>query len=439
MKKALVILLVLIMVGSMVAGYMVYFRPSSQKDDQDPFADVPMPAIRSYRFADFSQQDISGLDLKSVSLSEAATFTFDTSTKWPPSDKMPSGFSPEETMEKGKYLGLGLDSLHAQGVTGQGVSVAVIDRPLLKDHEGLPGDMEYVEMRPGDPSMEQTGFHGALVAGILAGRDGVAPGAHLYYFAVPDDSEPYARFAEAMNKLLEVNSGLPEGRKIRIVAVPYGADPLDQVTGVAGAQDWANAIRSAQDAGIIVVYPGMSDLNYTGAGAVPGSDRDRPENYRAWTWVTAKAAVVDSLKKAGVTSWDAARKELIRLLTEDPELDSLRSEAIDTYIYLMASYKTTMSFDEWMKVAAEDVSGALAFPVDYVTVPNAQGKDGYTYYASGGLSFATPYVAGLLALGLQVKPGASAQELFKAMVDTGTPFETGGKLVNPSAFVDALR
>ena len=439
MKRALVILLVVIMVCGMVASYLVYFRPSSQSGDQDPFEDVPMPSIKSYRFADFSKQDISGLDLSKVSLDEAMTFTFDTDTKWPPPDKMPSGFSPEETMEKGKYLGLGLQVLHAQGVTGEGISVAVIDTPLLKDHESLPADMEYVEMKPGDPSMQETSFHGALVAGILAGKDGVAPGAHLYYFAVPDDAEPYARLAEAMNRLLEVNSRLPDGRKIRVVAVPYGADPLDQVTGVAGAQDWANAIRAAQDAGIIVVYPGMADLNYTGAGAVPGSDRDRPENYRTWTWVTAKAAVIESLKKAGVTSWDTARKELIRLLTEDPDLDSLRSEAIDTYIYLMASYKTTMSFDEWIKVAAEDLSGALAFPVDYLTVPNAQGEDSYTYYASGGLSFATPYVAGLLALGLQVKADAAPQELLKTMVDTGTPFETGGKLVCPVAFVEALR
>ena len=438
MKKVLVVLLVLVMVGSLVAGYLVYFRPSSQSGGHDPFADVPLPSIKSYRFADLSGQDLTSMDLTGVAAGEAKTFTFDSATKWPSSEKMPAGFSPGDAMEKGKYLGLGLDALHDQGVTGKGVSVAVIDKPLLKGHEGLPAELEYIEMKPGDPSMDQPNFHGLLVAGILAGKDGVAPGAHLYYFAVPDDSEPYARFAEAMNKLLEVNKGLSESQKIRVVAVPYGADPVDQVTGVTGAQDWANAIAAAKAAGIIVVYPGMSDLNYTGAGALPGEDRDKPDSYKTWTWVTAKAGVVQSLKDGGANSWDSARKELIRLLTEDPNLDSLRAEAINTYIYLMESYKKTMAFDEWLKIAVEDLSGSLAFPVDYITVPNARGKDSYTYYGSGGLSFATPYVAGLLALGLQAKPDATAQELFKSMMDTGTPFATGGKLANPVAFVKAL-
>ena len=439
MRKALVVLMVLVMVGGVVAGFLVYLLPALRDKSKDPFADVPPPSIRSYRFADIAGEDLATVDLSEVTASEAETFTFDSNTKWPTPDKMPKDFSPDGIMKRGQYLGLGLKGLHDRGITGKGVSVAILDKPMLKDHAGFPSNLEYVETKPGDPSMTETSFHGAVVAGILAGKNGVAPGAHLYYFAAPDDSEPYARYAEAMNKLLDVNRGLPEDEKIRVVAVPHGADPLDEITGVVGAKDWSAAIRAAQGAGIIVVYPGMSDLDYTGAGAPPSKDRDDPESYQTWTWTGAKAGVLKSINDAGAKTWDAAKKELVRLLKEDPDLDSLRAEAINTYIYLMESYRETMSFDEWLKAAAGDLSKSLALPVDFITVPSVQGKDSFTYYGSGGLSWATPYVAGVIALGLQVKPAASAADLFKALFDTGTPFVTGGKLVDPAAFVQALK
>lgn len=437
MKKAFAVLLVLIMVGSVIAGLLVFVFPGRDRDE-DPFEGVPLPVIGSHRFVDLSGQDLSEVDLSGVTGPDALTFTFDTATRWPGPERMPSGFSPAALMEETKYLGLGLRELHAAGITGEGVCAAVIDRPILKDHHGLPSGMEYIETRPDDEAAGLTNFHGAAVAGMLAGKDGVAPGARLYYFAVPDDSEPYLRYAEAMDMLLELNAGLPLEDRIRVVAVPYGADMLDQISDVSGAKDWANALVTAQEAGIIVVYPGMSELEYTGAGALPGKDRDNPESYEPWTWISTKAGVVESIKESGAGSWEDARKELIRLLTEDPDLDSLRAEAINTYIYLMESYKEIMSFEEWLKVAAGDLSGSLAVPVDYLTAPNVLGEDGYTYYGSGGLNWATPYIAGLCALGLQVQPEAIGTELLRALMESGTPFATGGKLVNPAGFMQAL-
>jgi len=72
-------------------------------------------------------------------------------------------------------------------------------------------------------------------------------------------------------------------------------------------------------------------------------------------------------------------------------------------------------------------------------VASTDSANSYAYYGSGGLSWATPYAAGILALGLQVKPTATPAELLKAITDTGTPFVTGGKLVNPVGFIQALR
>jgi hypothetical protein len=44
-----------------------------------------------------------------------------------------------------------------------------------------------------------------------------------------------------------------------------------------------------------------------------------------------------------------------------------------------------------------------------------------------------------MALGLQVNPEATQADLIKALMDTGTPFSTGGKLVNPVGFINALK
>ncbi|MEX0974289.1 MAG: S8 family serine peptidase [Bacillota bacterium] len=437
MRKILIGLLVLAMVASVVVGFLAYL-PQVNPKNQDPFADVPYPSIQSFRFADLAGQDVTEVDLSLVT--DTGTLTFDSATKWPAADKMPEGFSPEVLLKEARYLGLGLRGLHDRGITGKGISVAVIDRPMLKDHEEFADNIEYIEVSPGDANQAAVNFHGTAITGILAGKNGVAPGAHVYYYAIPNDDNAYATSAQAMDKIIELNRTLPAGEKIRIVASAQSANPLDEAANVGGAKDWSDAIKRAQDAGIIVVYAGMPELDFTGAGAVPGKDRDDPQNYRPWTWTTAKAWVVQKLKDANANSWESARKELIRLLTEQPDLDSLQAEALNTYIYLTESYKQTSTFDAWFAVApGVQVSEALAIPVDCITIANVDGADTYTYYGSGGLSWATPYIAGLMALGLQVEPSVVPADLFKALNDTGTPFATGGKLVNPAGFIQALK
>ena len=152
------------------------------------------------------------------------TFTFDTATKWPQGDKTPDMDMPARILEKGKYMGLGLSLLSEKGIGGKGISVAVIDKPIIREHEVFQGNLNYVEVLPEHAKMGNTHFHGAAVAGILAGKNGVAPEANLYYFAVPDDMEPYARYAEAMGQILELQNTLPKEGKIRIVAVAHGLD-----------------------------------------------------------------------------------------------------------------------------------------------------------------------------------------------------------------------
>jgi subtilisin family serine protease len=437
LKKAVTVVLVAIMLMGTIGGVLLFIIPR-RPASTDPFEDVPDPNIKSYRYADFSGMDLTELDLSGAG-DDYLTFTYDSATKWPPAEKMPQGFSPEEMLEMGKNLGLGLKALHESGITGEGVSVAVIDKPILKDHEAYADNIEYIEVKPGDEKMSRTHFHGAACASILSGTYGVAPGSKLYYFAVPDDGEPYTRYAEAMDMLLEIQAGLPEDGKIRVVSVSHGIDPQGP-----GASAWASAIKKAEEQGIIVVYPGMPGLSFTGAGALPGKDRDDPASYQMWSWTLAKQQIAGKLESSGATTFEAAREELKKMLTSDPELDWLQADAITTFIYMMeiAKQDETVTYDTYLWSMTAGVSGMVAVPADFVTVANNSSPTSYTYYGAGGLSWATPYLAGMMALGLQVNPSATAEEIYDAIRSTATPlWQIGlwGDLVSPGAFVDAMR
>lgn len=100
--------------------------------------------------------------------------------------------------------------------------MAVIDKPIAEQHRAFARGLNYIEVSPEHPNTGRTHFHGAAVAGILSGQYGVAPESGLYYFAVPDDTEPYARYAEAMEKILELQDSLPGARKFVWLPLPTG-------------------------------------------------------------------------------------------------------------------------------------------------------------------------------------------------------------------------
>jgi len=446
LKKTLVpILIVLGLLAGSLSTIVLALRSGSVSPD--PWEGVPLPKIKSQKWADWAGKDASAVDFSGLG-ALLATVTFDGATKWPGSDMMPKEVTPEEILGQGRYLGLGLRGLHEKGITGEGVSVAIIDKPLSPSHEAFRDNITYIDVNPEMSKEFPSDSHGAACAGILAGKDGVAPGARLYYFAVPDDGQPYLRCIEALEKLMELQEELPEENKIRVLSVSLGLDLQAVKDNTGGAADWLEAISRAKKAGIIVVYPGMSGLQYTGAGCLPGKDRDDPNQYDLWSWAAVKAEIVAQLDAAKANTWHKARQELIRLLTEDPLLDPLKADAIEAFIYLISLYRGSTVYKEWKEAMADTLPEALAVPADFLTVPSLTSDDAYAYLGAGGTNWSTPYLAGLMALGLQVRPDATAEDLYGALKETATTVRVtvGGpsgrqstmKLVNPPAFIDRL-
>ncbi|MEA5077442.1 MAG: hypothetical protein VB013_02615, partial [Anaerolineaceae bacterium] len=125
--------------------------------------------------------DIRGYDLenyqKPIDRSLIETFWYDGATNWPSSVVSLAN----QVLEEGKNPGLGVRDLHAQGITGKGVSVAIIDQPLGLNHPEYKGRIfVYKYFNPTDKK-PQSDLHGPAVASLLVGTNtGTAPDAKLY-------------------------------------------------------------------------------------------------------------------------------------------------------------------------------------------------------------------------------------------------------------------
>lgn len=119
--------------------------------------------------------DISGLTL-SDRTTDLLYADFDSLTKFP--KELPDSFRPDKILESGKDPGLGIRALHLKGITGKGVSIAIIDQPLLVGHKEYSSSLKSYEELFLRVKNSPAAMHGAAVASLAVGKTcGVAPGA----------------------------------------------------------------------------------------------------------------------------------------------------------------------------------------------------------------------------------------------------------------------
>jgi serine protease AprX len=176
---------------------------------------------------------------------------------------------------------VGADLLWQQGVTGQGVTVAVVDtgiarhRGLTKDINGRKGRiLAWVDFVDGKRKPHDFNGHGTHIAGIIAnsqkGEDrewnGVAPGVNLVAVRVLDEAGvgTYEKVIQGIQWVIahrdEYNIRVMNLSLVSPVQSPYWADPLNQAV----MQAWANGI-------VVVVAAGNGGPNAMTIG-VPGNN-----------------------------------------------------------------------------------------------------------------------------------------------------------------------
>jgi len=374
-------------------------------------------------FEDLRNKDLSGRDLSKTPIDILQTVDFDTETIWPEKDKLPSGFNPEKLLEESKNPGLGIKKLHEQGITGQGVVVAIIDQKLGINHpEYKDSIIDYQEY--GKTKNEPISMHGPAVASLLVGKEcGVAPEAKLVYKAVPSASYNFYRNSEALNDIIEKNKHLPQNEKIRIVSCSIGY-MVDNPR--PGLDEWIKTLNKAKEAGIFVIDVGghQVDINFTGGGSP--ENKDDLESYRPW------------LNPDNREGYKNGEEELDKLIAEgnvDKILQKIR-EIWQDELSNIADADLRKKIEAHLAELKNQRLPEIIVPSDYRTMASSWSKENqYMYNGKGGISWSVPYLAGLFALALQINPNLQKEEMTEIITKSAVINNKGLKIVNPKGII----
>jgi serine protease AprX len=283
-----------------------------------------------------------------------------------------------QIVEAGRNPGLGVRALHAQGVTGKGVAVAIIDQNLAgTDHPEYAGKVAvYRDVGTGQNAASGS-MHGPAVLSLLVGTQaGTAPEARVFYAAAPSWLGDAKYYADALRWIIEENRKLPNGGKIRVISVSAApSGPGSPFTKNGG--EWDAAVAAATAEGILV-------LDCTQTYGIIGPcyyDHADPENPRKAT-----------PGFPGQTGW-----------TSSPD-----------HVLAPTSFRST----------AESYRA---------------GQNSWQYTGRGGLSWGIPWTAGVLAMGWQVNPSLGPESIVKLLRETAFVRGDDSGIIDPSAFIAAVR
>lgn len=305
------------------------------------------------------------VDVTSGDLSEASWLgekdvidyiRFNTRTIWP--NVLPDGLNPELFLENGKNPGLGIRDLHNQGVDGSGTSIGIIDLTLYTEHSSYQKNLMYYEDIPKNDLTHH--MHGPAVASLAVGKDnGVAPGANLFFVEVKWEDDQgkegdttYRYYAQAMERLLDINKSLPDEHRIRVISISAYPSPDH---GVNDYDLYEKALKRAKAEGVFVIAVSSEEdygFRFAGLEREPLADPDDFQSFGA----------------IQMTSWDKPN--------------------------------------------------CVFFPMDSRTTASYEGKEDYTFFRRGGASWVAPYIAGLYAMAVQVKPEVTPELFWDALVKT---------------------
>ena len=357
------------------------------------------------RFEDFRGKNLSEENFSNVSIDVLQTIEFDTETIWPEKEKLPKNFNPEKLLEESKNPGLGIKELHEQGITGQGVVVAIIDQKLDIGHseykDSIIGYTEY-----NGAEKEEISMHGPAVASLLVGKDcGVAPGAKLVYKAALS-GRSFLSEAQALNDIIEGNKNAPQNEKVRVVSCSIGymiekPEP--------GLNEWIDTLKRAKEEGIFVVdvSGNQIDISFNGGGS-PENKNDF-EGYLSW--LREDEGNID---------------EILKKIREVKKDDLASISDIDL----------RKKIEEHLNERKKEI----VVPSDYRTMASSWNKEGqYMYNGRGGISWSVPYLAGLFALILQVNPNIKREEIAEIINESAIVNEKGLRIVNPKGIIDLVK
>jgi len=368
------------------------------------------------QFEDLRGKDLSTKNLVDVPVDILRTTEFDTETIWPEKEKLPKNFDPEKLLEESKNPGLGIKELHKQGITGQGVVVAIIDQKLDINHPEYKNSVvDYKEYD--EAGKEEVSMHGPAVASLLVGKDcGVAPGARLVYKATPS-GRSFLSEAQALKDIIEDNKNVPQNEKVRVVScsIDYMLEKPEP-----GLDEWIDALKKAKELGIFVVDVGGNQIDISFSGGGSPENKNDFENYLSWLREDEGNEELNKNISGGNID------EILKKLREVKKDDLANISDIDL------RKKIEALLDKRKK--------EIVVPSDYRTMASSWNKEGqYMYNGRGGISWSVPYLAGLFALILQINPNIKREEIAEIINKSATVNKKGLRIVNPKGIIDLVK
>ncbi len=328
------------------------------------------------RWVNLSRLDLRGLE------PIMPTIGFNLQTRWPGAERLPPGFDPGRMLTNAMDPGLGLRGLHRQGITGRGVSVAIIDYNVIGVHPEYAERLASIHRPPGvEP--RHSSMHGPAVLSLLAGRNcGTAPEARVHFIATTDPGGDSAEHARALDSIVEENRRLPPGERIRAVSIsaaPSGPALHPARNGAA----YEAACDRAEAAGILIV-DGTVHRGFIGPCSLEPTATDDPARCRP-------------IQARGRTNYFAGR------------------------VLCPTSPRTT----------AEEY-GPRHLGYQYCGLQKET-------QAGAGSSWSMPYATGVAALAWQLRPELGPAEMRELLRATARVLPTGERIIDPPALVAVLR
>ncbi|MBE5745735.1 MAG: hypothetical protein E7359_00390 [Clostridiales bacterium] len=322
----------------------------------------------------FCGVDLSKLDLSMLSADSLARITFDSETIWPPKDKLPKDFNPLDILKQAKTnKGLGIESLHKQGINGKGVKVAYIDKNFDVEHEEFEGrKIEYIRDQDG---RERYDFHGYAVTSRLIGKNiGIAPEVDMLYLSY-NDGNILTILKKELQSLNEILNRLKNGEKIVAVGI-------------------------------------SASIDYHIKLVIKNNETTQEE-------ICKLAKIYDDLKQQ--------LKNYGCMIIDSTQF----FESGFSYAFKNKPLADNSDIDNYVQFGKVD--GRCSVIEAYKVVPSAYTKSGYKYEnKTGSASWSIPQVVGLYCLAKQVEPDITYEEFVKISHATAYKENTNGvRLINP--------
>ncbi len=378
-------------------------------------------------------RDISQWDLSDLSLEFFKKLCFDSNTKF--SEEQMQKFNPKELLEKAKKPSQDICRLHSQGITGQGLTLAVIDTNIDREHEIFSNGN--IHMKSSN-NMGEVEPHGLTVVSALTQ---IVPDSQIDYY-------PYDKTNKNNDNIREelIDKIIESGVKIISMSSSFNSEEIRK-----------RVLEKCEKAGVTLIDQPAFVKHFTFCF------RDIDENGEEHFEEAFMEPETASLPKA---KWEEYQSLLgkygvedRKALSEKIKLDSNIKEEVKPIIlkrlenfgelFDCKSYEgeggvTNISKQKIIQEERErkNVSRAEK-PIEiHCGGRSFASPDGYKYWGSCSNSYTIPQIVGIFALARQISPNLSFEQFSKIANQTSMQIASDGYdrlVISPENLIEQIK